>query len=510
MCEGGWQARILMALMKSFRKYPHRKYSPVIGILLLSLVLRWALIFKGGQYYFPDESRYQKSLDIAVSILAGGYEQALSFATNGIAHLGFELLGIIPALIESFFRLPSVTPALLFSFFSILSLYLIWKIALRIGMSDGEAQFALFVAACSHSLLYFSRHLLPYDTALFFGLLALYFGLSGKPTLKTFLFSGGLSFLCFATYIGYWAFAGFTLVFPTLFHAGKKLSFFQRAFFTFMGFISPVILLAVLMSAISSVNIFRDYFDFAQTVAQGSYSEGWILPFEYFWYAEYTLMLFLVSFCLYAMINASRDNLKDFVTGISGVIFIYLCFAIPSTLLHSFVVYGRLSRQLIPFLVLASTQGFFMLLKKTRYPKQIVVIVVIVLCTQAIINYHRSYEIIYPREFIKKVQEHRPSFRMSLKRTNPGAPAICKYKDLIITNAKYIYPLPETLPDIHDTALMYTPHPINFLPYQYEGHTPEERQILRSANINIELYQVDADENFELLEEIKSCIAAKP
>ena len=100
--------------MKSFRKYPHRKYSPVIGILLVSLVLRWVLIFKGGQYYFPDESRYQKSLDIAVSILAGDYEQALSFATNGIAHLGFELLGIIPALIESFFRLPSVIPALFF------------------------------------------------------------------------------------------------------------------------------------------------------------------------------------------------------------------------------------------------------------------------------------------------------------------------------------------------------------------------------------------------------------
>jgi hypothetical protein len=135
---------------------------------------------------------------------------------------------------------------------------------------------------------------------------------------------------------------------------------------------------------------------------------------------------------------------------------------------------------------------------------------VIILCIQAIINYHRSYEITYPREFIKKAQEHHPSFRISLKRTNPGAPAICKYKDLIITNAKYIYPLPETLPNIHDTALMSTPHPINFLPYQYEGHTPEERQILRSANIKIELYQVDADKSFGLLEEIKSCIAAKP
>lgn len=495
--------------MKSFHNFSHKNHLIIIGILLLSLVIRWVLIIQGGQFYFPDESRYWNSQDIAFSILESNYAQALSLATDGIAHWGFEMLGVIPVLAESFFHQASVIPATFFSFFSFLVLYLIWKIALRIGMSDSEAQFALFVAASSHSLVYFSRHLLPYDTALFFGLLALYVGISRNPTANTYLLSGGVSFLCFATYNGYWALASFALAFPILFYTERKL-FFQRILFTFAGFISPLMLLAVLASATSNVNIFHDYIGFAQTVSQGSYSEGWILPFMYLWNVENIFLLFLVSLSSYAMLHISRDTQKNLVLSISGVAFIYLCLAVPSTFLHSFVVYGRLSRQLIPFLVIASTQGFFMLLKKTRYPKKIAMIIIIVLCTQAIINYHRSYEITYQREFIKKAQEYYPPFRMSLKRTNPGAPSICKYKNFVITNAKYIYPSPEALPDIHGSALMSASHPINFLPYQYEGHTPEERQILRSANVKIELYQVDTNKNFELLEELKSCIAAKP
>jgi hypothetical protein len=31
------------------------------------------------------------------------------------------------------------------------------------------------------------------------------------------------------------------------------------------------------------------------------------------------------------------------------------------------------------------------------------------------------------------------------------------------------------------------PHPLTFLPYQYEGYTPEQRRVLRSTDISMRL-----------------------
>ena len=494
--------------MNYLRKFSSPRNWYVIILMTLSVLIRWVLIFKGGSYFFIDESRYLDSQSIATAIVQNNFAQALADATNGVAHLGFRILGAIPALGEILLHLPAETPAIFFSLFSVFNLYLIWKIAQRIGMSDSKANFALFLATASHSMIYFSRHLLPYDTALFFGLSALYVGLDNRQILKTSFIAGCLSFLCFITYNGYWALAGFATIFPVLQFVGKK-EFLQKALFTLAGFAAPLIFLAILMSAYD-VNIFSDYINFAQTVNQGSYTEGWKLPIEYLWNAEHTMFVFLVIFSLYTVLDISRDNLKQTAISLGGIVSIYLCLAVPSSIFHSFVVYGRLSRQLVPFLVLAATQGFFMLMNKTMANRYFAIAIVVLICIQAIINYRGSYEIIYPREFIKIAEGNYPPFKMSLKKTNLGAPAICKYQNFIVTNAKYIYPIPEALPDIDGIPLISVPHPINFLPYQYEGYTPEERQIIQDKQPKMELYQVHDEKNLAQLKKVKSCVAGKP
>ena len=59
---------------------------------------------------------------------------------------------------------------------------------------------------------------------------------------------------------------------------------------------------------------------------------------------------------------------------------------------------------------------------------------------------------------------------------------------VLTLNAKHLYPGPEPvrLPPRY-TVIKSTPHPLQFLPYQYEGYRPEQRAALRAADISMRL-----------------------
>jgi hypothetical protein len=211
---------------------------------------------------------------------------------------------------------------------------------------------------------------------------------------------------------------------------------------------------------------------------------------------------------LYAALNFSHENQQALFLGTGGIVFIYLCLFVPSTILHKFVVYGRLSRQLIPFLVLASVYGLLILVNKGRLGKTIAMMLLAIIIVQGVLNYHASYKTIFPREFIKKAQAEYPTFKMSTKRTNTGAPVICKYRDYVAINIKYIHPQPESLSDIEKNVLLSESHPINFFPYQYEGYSPGERKLFRNENVKMELILIENDaQAFAVFGKLKSCVA---
>src|SRR5690349_4837160 len=119
----------------------------VISILGFSFLLRASLIFRGGQFYFSDEGRYQISRDAAELIRNGNFHEALVQLTVTPEHLGFKVLGLVPAIAETIIGASRVLPALFFSFFSLLNLYLIYKLSQRAGASSKEALLALLLAA---------------------------------------------------------------------------------------------------------------------------------------------------------------------------------------------------------------------------------------------------------------------------------------------------------------------------------------------------------------------------
>ncbi|MCC6500020.1 MAG: hypothetical protein IT313_07100 [Anaerolineales bacterium] len=467
---------------------PKSKHARTVAlILILALALRWGLILQGGQYFFSDEERYETSRAFARLVMEGSPGNAFSQLFSAPEHLGFKIIGLMPAFLEQFTRASLALPALFFSLFSALNLYLIYRIARRAGASEKEALTALILAAASMSLLYFSRHLVPYDTAMTFGLLAVYAALAEKSEIKTALGCGALAFACFIVYNGYWALAFLGI----LIHVFRQNNGFgaltRKGLFAAAGFMLPASLLFIL-AALAGTDLLTEYRSFSATVSQGQFDEGWSLPFEYFWRSEHWLFILLVLLSAIAVLS-SRGNDKTVTLWASAAVFIYLCLLIPSVFLHSFVVYGRLARQALPCLILLSAGGFEQLKQSFSLNDKLQKALLVAVIVQAAWNYHASFALVYPREFARQAQTLRPEFVFSEKRLAFGAPTLCQNNGYIAAYVKRFEVPPEPNPPLTGQILLSAPHPDNFLPYQYEGYTDAQRQYLRELNPKMQFYK---------------------
>ncbi|GAB4501156.1 MAG: hypothetical protein Fur0035_06970 [Anaerolineales bacterium] len=236
-------------------------------------------------------------------------------------------------------------------------------------------------------------------------------------------------------------------------------------------------------------NLTANYLQFSQTVTQGDYSEGWSLPWEYFWHAEGGLLVILLVLVLIALISTPQlnDRLRLYLT---GLLFIYICLVIPSVVTHSFVVYGRLARQMMPFLVLIAAFGLQQMFFFSHYGRYFFSISVGLCVVFAGFRYADAFQQIYPLEFAEEAQIRYAQFRISNAAIDFRSPTLCMKGNYIAANVKYIYPSPETLPDIQGDLLMSDPHPMNFIPYLYEGYTPQQRQNFLDKRVMMYLYTI--------------------
>jgi hypothetical protein len=464
----------------------------LISILVISLILRWILIFRGGQYYISDETRYEVSRNAAQFLLQGQVGKALAEFTLSPEHLGFKVLGILPALLEHIMGPSLVLPALFFSFFSVLNLYLIYGLAQRLGGSSKEALYAILLASSCLSLLYYARHLFPYDMAMSFGLLALYLALTQNRSARTSAVCGVFGFLCFITYNGYWSPAAFAMLVNIFVNEGRTTEIFHKAVFTAIGFITPLVLLVVGM-LLTGKDMISAYRLFATSITQGSFVEGWSLPFVYFWHTEHAVILILGALSLVAIVRQFNHPSPRTKLWAAAFIFLYLCLVIPSVVLHAFVVYGRLARQLLPFIVLLSAQGLVQIENRLVSGRLIAMLIMLVVFIQATWNFTVSYNLNYPREFVAEAQAEFPEFKFSSKRLAFGAPVICQSNGYIMENAKYYVTPPENIPQVPGQLLLSAPHPENFLPYQYDGDTPAIRQTFQHIKLKMNFYKVDKE-----------------
>jgi hypothetical protein len=442
-------------------------------IAFASMVLRVVLVVSGGQFYWGDETRYEIARDIARTLSHGEFLYAFSRMGQ---HPLFGVMGAVPAAVEQATHEDARIPGTFFAAFSVLNVGLLAAIAKRSGASDGESVVAGGLLALSTSMLYFARHLLPYDVAMTFGLLAVFVGI-GRGARAASMLCGALAACAFLTYTGYWTLGGTAMVVHVL-AAGSRRAGVRRAMFSALG-LASTIGAVVVGSLAAGENLLRALTEFSRQVDQGDFGEGWRLPWEYLWHAEHFILVMWLLALVWAISKLRSPDLPQRArVGLIGVAFVYASLATLSVVTHTFVVYGRLARQVVPFLCLITAAALYRAaVSFSPRPRLLFTsAVMVVLLVQAGFNVMTPLRQVFPAEFVRDA------------RRDGRIPADA---DVVAINAKRLYPGPEavTLPS-HYTVLRRAAHPLQFLPYQYEGYPPSRREALRSADIEMKLLLV--------------------
>jgi hypothetical protein len=439
------------------------------AILLASLVIRLVLIGSGGQFYWPDEGRYQ---DVRDDVAAAAMRSWTMKSIDDPAHLLFKVLGAIPAAVELLRGEDSRIPATFFALFSVLNIWLLVTIARRLQAGVTASLVAGTIFALSSSMFYFSRHLLPYDVAMTFGLIAVLAGSAHQPTWRASIACGVWAACAFLAYAGYWTLGGASCLLHVCL-AENWRDAARRAMLAGFGLASTLGAASLLYGAVAA-SPFQKLVAFAGTITQGRYDEGWRLPLEYLWHTEHLLLvLWLVSLAWCLITWRWSWEARSIRAGLVGVAFVYVTLAMCSVVFNLFVVYGRLARQLVPFLCLL-TATVLVRAWKTRPAAQrtgLAVVASAFLAVQAMVNFSQPLRQPFPREFVRRVE--------ALAATAGASETTTQY-------AHHIYPVPEPFTMARGaTVLALAPHPLQFLPYQYEGFSRAERHQLRSTDIRM-------------------------
>lgn len=443
----------------------------LLAVLVASFLLRAVLILSGGQGYWPDESRYQRSRWAARAIEAGDVAGAIQIL-NRADHFLFKVIGVAPALLEPVWGPSLRWPALFFSFFSVANVWLLWAILRRLGESEWTALCAAGLLALSATFLYYARHLVPYDTAMSLCLLSLLVGLRRPLRNRDSVLCGVLAAAAFVTYYGYWLLAGFALAAHVLQPASDAPTRFRRALVAGLAFLAPCAIL-IAAGAAAGGNLPQQVIEFSRNVSQGSYAEGWSLPFEYFWHAEHWLLLLWIGSVVFGVRELVRGSRREaLVLAVAGIVFVYGGLVLFSSVLGKLVVYGRLARELVPFFCILSALFLDRLRLSAPRGRALAAALLALASCQALVNFARPFSQMFPAEFRR------------LAATTAEDAGAGRYETLFVHP---IYPLPGTPPREEGEVLLWRRHPLEYRPYQYEGYGPEARRALEATDIRMRL-----------------------
>lgn len=468
--EGRLLIGTLVAVIKAMPTVLRRNWA-ICCIVTVSACLRIVIAVRGGQGWWQDEARFNVSRLAASKLLIGHVHGAFRTLFATADHLGFKLLGVIPA-IGVQLGLPLWTAAAFFGLFSTASLYLIWRIA-RIAAADEEtANWAAFAAAISVSLFYFSRHLLPYDTALFFGLLSLL--IARRDSTATSGFAAGIwAGTGFLVYNGYWLFCGVCLVVGVIGRATTVREAAWRLPCGLLGISVPIGCMLALGSLAGS-HLLRSGVAFSHTVTLGDFDQGWSFPWKYLWRAEGWLLGFWALASTMGFILPGRRGYSlTWLLAIGAIVF---GLGGGSNVLHAFVVYGRIARCLVPFIALLSANGLAKIAEITRHGA--VVRIAVVAFGIGISVPHFAAPILqwFPGRFMLRAREiaaaQPANIRIRIINAHPF------YSPIFVEEAPA------------ENPLFARPHPMQFAPFLYENQTAWLRAEYRKRDMTMRVIRL--------------------
>jgi hypothetical protein len=443
------------------------------SILVISAVVRVILCVSGGQDYWPDEQRDNPDR-IVQALIDRDYREIFSGLDDPHRPV-FTALAVIPAAISRVTGHMPTVEALFFSTASVFCIWLLAAVARELGADELESLLAAGLLAISTSFLYWSRHVQSYDLAMMFALVALLIGIRRGSTAGRLYLCGVVGGLAFLTYPGYWS----SVVAVVSLCIMRRSTTWRDGISHTLVVVAGVLTLpglAIAISLASRGQLLERFVTYSGIIEEGSFQEGWSLPFEYLWHTEHLLfVLWLASVC-WAVTRFDRSARAR--AGLFAALVIYGLLVIFSVGLSKFVVYGRLARQVVPFLCLVTAAAITSLSHSPGTRVRFAAFAITgALLTQAAANFWQPLVQSFPADFIA--------------RNRPNNAVAAKYQRLIWVNTKHLFPGPEPVAfPPHYVTLAAARHPLEFIPYQYEGYTPERRAVLRSADTRMQLIGV--------------------
>lgn len=474
-------------------------------LMLAAYLLRLLLIVNGGQFYFPDESRYQRrSVSAVGSLFQADFRSAIDKVLAYDKHHGFTAVALVPALVHRAIFYLSPPPglswttywlsrdndyrvsALIFAIPSVLSIGMMYLLARRAGAGETEALIAAFLLAASNTFFVFSKHFLPFDSSLLIGLAALWLAISSQQTsVKHAIAVGIVTFLCLWVYFGH-----VTFVFMiALIYCGFRASNWRDSAIRASGMAFGALLIALPLflynNYVLGIDIVSEVAAFSSSAIQGEYAEGIVFPFSYIAYAEAGIALIWIL-CLSAAGWALRNQWgsesgQRAVLWLACLFSLYLLLCLLSSVLQLSVVYGRIARAMAPFIILLSAYGIAPLLLDRRW--YVVLAFLAVVSLFALANFVPAIRQEYFIEVARRARQDYDELSYETMLSYPASPIgvygeenpLARYK---LLNAGYYYPITEPLDLPQGKVLMQVAHPFNHRPWQYEGMTAEMRDIV--------------------------------
>jgi hypothetical protein len=474
---------------------------PLVLLLALASLLRLVLVVQGGQLYWPDERRYTQVLDI-LDLHRGHVLDIIKALVSTQEHLGFALLSAIPASIQlatghALSRTGEgvmLLPGILLSQMSVMNIALVYAVARRAGRDRAEALLAAALMASATTMFYYARHLLPYDSAMLLALVALWCGIGTSP--RDSFACGMAASAAFLVYNGYWLTAAVVLLLHVVQDGRMARSAVPRALYAAIGFAALPAVIVVIELATGAPLLISGMRRFAGTVTDGYAPEGFSVPWVYFWYAEHGLLLVWLLSALFVALGGSAWNearRRTAMKWIGAAVVIYFGLGVTSAMLHWFVVMGRQSRQLVPFFSLATAAAIAEVWERRRWSRAVVAACFVLLVLQVGWNFRQPLEQRFPRDVIAEVRSKYGDVDFENTIEGPPDPQEHVASRWVLLNTEHLYHPRAPKPPLPSSAVEVVRyrHPLQFLPYQYEGFAPMERQLLRANDIAMRLVDVD-------------------
>jgi len=379
---------------------PYENRLALISLAIISISLSLAQILKFGEVVHIDGVEYFSfSEQIHLHLSQGDFREAIS--TPMIAHWGGLLFGSIPFAFDANTLSAQKNSGVFFALPITLNVLLVYCIAIRLYQCNRRALIAAFLYTFSFSSIYQVRHVLPHDLALAFILSSYWLTLYSRKYSATFL-CGILCFLCFFTYYGYWIASGTGLAFAAFYQSRNFPDLLKKSIILVTGFISPL-LLFYFAGLAAGVDLSKQFLHFSNTIVQGDFSEGYLLPFRFFFQAEHFLSLIWLTCLILALIQITRTRKlnQSYFYPLAGAILIYAFFVIGSNIFEHFVVLGRLVKQLTPLLCLLS--AYFLSQLSSKY----LTILLMLVSLSFIYNYSTLYQTIFDGEIDYHLEHYR-------------------------------------------------------------------------------------------------------